>query len=118
MVLHCLTKYVNGHNNVVMGVLILSYPDINTVRATGKASIPPKCDRRHRLTIRVFLRAERAKTMALWMEMHRLNALTVAHELQSLEDNWERVDGVVYPGLPGRGHTEQSRRKQASVEVA
>ncbi|KAF5324381.1 hypothetical protein D9619_011160 [Psilocybe cf. subviscida] len=110
VVLHSLTKYVDGHSNVVMGALILPEPTSSNQpeladklrflqNAMGAVPSPFDC----------FLAQRGAKTLALRMKTHGLNALAVARVLQSLVDNREGVDEVVYPGLPGR--TEESRRK-------
>ncbi|KAF5324200.1 hypothetical protein D9619_011156 [Psilocybe cf. subviscida] len=110
VVLHSLTKYVNGHSDVVMGALILPEPTSSNQpeladklrflqNAMGAVPSPFDC----------FLAQRGAKTLALRMKTHGLNALAVARTLQSLADSGEGVDEVVYPGLPGR--TEESRRK-------
>lgn len=102
IVLHSLTKYINGHSDVVMGALI--FPESNTEvaerlrflqNAIGAVPSPYDC----------WLAQRGAKTLHLRMKQHGLNALAVARALESAEG----VEEVIYPGLPGK--TETSRRK-------
>jgi cystathionine gamma-lyase len=102
MVLHSLTKYINGHSDVVMGALIL--PEYNSAltdklrflqNATG--AVPSAYD--------CWLAQRGAKTLHLRMKQHGLNALAVARALESSEG----VEEVIYPGLPGK--TAASKRK-------
>ncbi|KAF5324383.1 hypothetical protein D9619_011164 [Psilocybe cf. subviscida] len=96
--------------DVVMGALILPEPTSSNQlehaanlrflqNAMGAVPSPFDC----------FLAQRSAKTLALRVKTHGLSALAVARTLQSLGDNGEGVDEVVYPGLPGC--TEESRRK-------
>jgi len=102
IVLHSLTKYINGHSDVVMGALIL--PESHSI-LTDKlrflqnaiGAVPSAYDS--------WLAQRGAKTLHLRMKQHGLNALAVAKALESAEG----VEEVIYPGLPGK--TEASRRK-------
>ncbi|KAJ2927801.1 hypothetical protein H1R20_g9290, partial [Candolleomyces eurysporus] len=85
VVLHSLTKYVNGHSDVVMGALILppssSSPRLKAFKdklrflqnATGAIPSPYDC----------WLAQRGAKTLGLRMRQHGLNALKVAKILRS-----------------------------------
>lgn len=92
IVLHSLTKYVNGHSDVVMGALIL--PEHRTAfadkirflqNAIGAVPSPYDC----------WLAQRGAKTLHLRMKAHGTNALAVA---QALERS-PLVEQVIYPGL-------------------
>jgi cystathionine gamma-lyase len=100
--MHSLTKYINGHSDVVMGALIL--PEYNGAFAdklrflqNAIGAVPSAYD--------CWLAQRGAKTLHLRMKQHGLNALAVARALESAEG----VEEVIYPGLPGK--TEASRRK-------
>ncbi|KAF8960464.1 Cys/Met metabolism PLP-dependent enzyme-domain-containing protein [Flammula alnicola] len=102
VVLHSLTKYVNGHSDVVMGALILPAAQAALAdklrflqNAIGAVPSPYDC----------WLAQRGAKTLHLRMKQHGRNALVVARALQDADG----VEEVIYPGLPGK--TEYSRKK-------
>ncbi|KAF8157247.1 Cys/Met metabolism PLP-dependent enzyme-domain-containing protein [Crassisporium funariophilum] len=102
IVLHSLTKYINGHSDVVMGALIL--PTHHALLAdklrflqNAIGAVPSAYD--------CWLAQRGAKTLHLRMKQHGLNALAVARALEGSDG----VEEVIYPGLPG--NTEASRRK-------
>jgi len=102
IVMHSLTKYINGHSDVVMGALIL--PEYNGALAdklrflqNAIGAVPSAYD--------CWLAQRGAKTLHLRMKQHGLNALAVARALESAEG----VEEVIYPGLPGK--TEASSRR-------
>lgn len=100
-VVHSMTKYINGHSDVVMGALIV--PSASThpraaafaerVRflqnATGAVPSPHDCWLAHR----------GAKTLHLRMQAHGRNALKVAAYLESIAGPQSAVESVTYPGL-------------------
>ncbi|KAJ3521956.1 hypothetical protein NMY22_g12095 [Coprinellus aureogranulatus] len=112
LVLHSLTKYVNGHSDVVMGAVIVPSPEAHPANenevgvyslerqakavkfyeklrflqnATGAIPSPYDC----------WLAQRGAKTLALRMKAHGVNALKVAKAL----DAHPLVQSVIYPGL-------------------
>jgi cystathionine gamma-lyase len=92
VVLHSLTKYVNGHSDVVMGALILPPHHAALAEnlrflqnAIGAVPSPYDC----------WLAQRGIKTLHLRMKTHGLNALAVAKLLQSSP----HVEDVIYPGL-------------------
>lgn len=93
VVLHSLSKYINGHSDVVGGALIvkqgLEESVGNGFRFLQNASggIPSPFD--------TYLSARGAKTLPLRALKHGLNALHIAHRLSS--DS--RIESVAYPGL-------------------
>lgn len=91
MVIHSITKYINGHSDVVMGAVITDNDDIQQhlffqQLAVGAVPSPFDC----------FLVNRGLKTLHVRMRAHYENALAVA---QYLENN-ERVERVLYPALP------------------
>ena len=93
IVCHSVTKYINGHSDVVMGALVL--PARHAALAeklrflqNAIGSIPSPFDS--------WLAQRGLKTLHLRMKAHGVNALAVAKALQS--SPW--VEDVIYPGLP------------------
>jgi cystathionine gamma-synthase len=89
IVIHSVTKYLAGHNDVMAGVVIGSYDDITPLRkaqATLGAIVDPHA---------AYLILRGLKTLALRMERHNANGWAVA---RFLEDH-PRVRKVWYPGL-------------------
>lgn len=90
VVMHSLTKYINGHSDVVMGCLMLNdealYGRLKFLQnAIGAVPAPLDC----------FLTLRGIKTLALRMERHASNALKVASWLETHPN----VTRVLYPGL-------------------
>jgi len=84
------TKYINGHTDVVMGSVALNdealYKRIKFLQnAAGAVTSPFDC----------FLANRGAKTLAVRMERHQKNAVAVAKHLEA----HEMVLKVIYPGL-------------------
>lgn len=84
------TKYINGHSDTVMGAVATNneelYKKIKYLQnAAGIVPSPFDC----------FLANRGAKTLAVRMEQHQKNAMTVAKFLES----HEMVVKVIYPGL-------------------
>jgi cystathionine gamma-lyase len=95
IVVHSATKYLNGHSDVIGGVAIVGTdPRLQPVRerlgflqnAVGAIASP----------FDSFLALRGLKTLALRIERHNSNALTLAHWLQAQP----QVARVHYPGLP------------------
>lgn len=98
IVIHSLTKYINGHSDVIMGAAIL--PSSSTLdhdydnlaqqlrflqNAHGAVPSPFDC----------WLAQRGAKTLSVRMKVHGLNALRIASFLTS----HPAVKHVIYPGL-------------------
>ncbi|KIM31543.1 hypothetical protein M408DRAFT_64462 [Serendipita vermifera MAFF 305830] len=102
VVLHSITKYINGHSDVVMGALILPEvsPDskpffsyfLDKLRFLQNAmgNIPSPHD--------AWLAQRGAKTLHLRMRAHGLGALSVAKALERAKERG-LVRDVTYPGL-------------------
>ncbi|KAK6056719.1 Cys/Met metabolism PLP-dependent enzyme [Cooperia oncophora] len=86
IVVHSITKYINGHSDVVMGAVITDNDDIQQhlfFQQLAVGAIPSPFD--------CFLVNRGLKTLHLRMKAHYANALAIA---QYLESN-ERVESVV-----------------------
>lgn len=102
LVLHSTTKYINGHAEVLGGALITNdeviYKDLKFLQnACGFVPSPQDC----------FLISRGLRTLALRMERHSANAMSIA--------NWlvqhPKVSQVFYPGLKHHlGHELASKQ--------
>lgn len=106
IVLHSLTKYVNGHSDVVMGALILPAHHAALTdklrflqNAIGAVPSPYDC----------WLAQRGAKTLHLRMTAHGTNALAVARALQRSP----HVEEVIYPGLATHPRNDLAYRSLA-----
>ncbi|KAJ6635267.1 Cystathionine gamma-lyase [Pseudolycoriella hygida] len=90
-VAYSLTKFMNGHNDVVMGSIATNSQDLYeklklAQNNTGIIPSPFDC----------YMVYRSMKTLALRMEKHSENALTIARYLET----HPRVSKVLHPGLP------------------
>jgi cystathionine beta-lyase/cystathionine gamma-synthase len=99
---HSTTKYINGHSDVVGGIVITDNADIHTAIAfhqNAVGAIPGPQD--------AFLTLRGAKTLAVRMREHVKNAQTVAEWLDARDD----VSDVYYPGLKAHPQYELAQRQ-------
>jgi cystathionine gamma-lyase len=102
VVVHSTTKYLNGHSDAIGGAAVVRH-GADELRekltylqnAVGGVSGP----------FDSFLTLRGIKTLALRMERHCSNALTIARFLES----HPKVARVVYPGLPSHPHHELAK---------
>ena len=90
VVMHSATKYLNGHSDVTAGVLAgprALVDEMLKVRKLAGTVLDPSA---------AYALGRGLKTLAVRMERHNANALTIARWL----DNSRRVHTVYYPGLP------------------
>jgi cystathionine gamma-lyase len=103
LVVHSVTKYLNGHSDVVGGVAVVgeSAELVERLRflqnAVGAVAGP----------FDSFLALRGLKTLALRMERHCANALRIAEWLERRPD----VVRVIYPGLPSHPQHGLARRQ-------
>ncbi|XP_067028412.1 cystathionine gamma-lyase-like [Acropora muricata] len=102
IVMHSVTKYLNGHSDTVMGVICADNDEIcNKLRylqnALGPVPSPFDC----------FLANRGLKTLHLRMRQHETSALAVA---RYLEKN-PRVERVIYPGLESFPQLELAKKQ-------
>ena len=102
LVLYSLTKYMNGHSDVIMGAVTTSNEDVNTrlrflQNALGIVPSPFDC----------YLVNRSLKTLHLRMEGHMKNSLAVARYLEK----HPMVEKVLHPGLPSHPQHELAKRQ-------
>jgi cystathionine beta-lyase/cystathionine gamma-synthase len=103
MVVHSMTKYLNGHSDSMGGAVVLTRPeDAEKIyfiqRSAGAGLAPMDC----------FLTSRGIKTLAIRMLQHNANGITVARHL----DAHPKVRKTFYPGLPTHPQHELARRQQ------
>src|SRR5271154_2509322 len=103
IVVHSMTKYLNGHSDCTGGAAILTRPDdaekiYFVQRSAGAGLAPMDC----------FLVSRGIKTLAVRMDRHNSNGMTVARHL----DAHPKVKKVYYPGLASHPHHEIARKQQ------
>ena len=103
LVMHSATKYLNGHSDMIGGVLVVGHDralaeQIDFLQnAVGAVQGP----------FDAFLAMRGLKTLHLRMERHCENALAIADFLEA----HPRVDRVIYPGLPSHPQHELAKRQ-------
>jgi len=103
IVFHSTTKYINGHSDVVGGILVTKEQTLgeelawwaNCIGITGSA-------------FDSFLALRGLKTLPLRMKQHQINANQVAKFLKS----HSAVNAVYYPGFPDHPGHEIAKRQQ------
>src|SRR5271154_2560032 len=103
IVVHSMTKYLNGHSDCTGGAVILTRPeDAEKIyfiqRSAGAGLAPMDC----------FLVSRGVKTLAVRMDRHNENGMAVAKYLEA----HSKVNPVVYPGLPSHPQHEIAKRQQ------
>ena len=103
IVIHSMTKYLNGHSDATGGAIVLTRPEdaekaYFIQRSAGAGLAPMDC----------FLVSRGIKTLAIRMLQHNANGITVARHL----DAHPKVRKVFYPGLPTHPQHEIARRQQ------
>ncbi|CAB4394062.1 hypothetical protein RhiirA5_272477 [Rhizophagus irregularis] len=90
IVVHSVTKYINGHSDVVMGVAIMNDEEIyNKIKFLQNAigAIPSSFDS--------WLASRGLKTLHLRMKQHQENAIAIAKFLEKSD----KIEQIIYPGL-------------------
>jgi cystathionine beta-lyase/cystathionine gamma-synthase len=103
-VLHSTTKYLNGHSDMVGGVLVTRRDDLAEQfgfiqNASGAVPGPMDC----------FLALRGTKTLPLRMRQHDANGRAIAKWLSERKD----VQKVYYPGLPSHPQHELAKRQMS-----
>ena len=103
MVMHSATKYLNGHSDIVGGVVVVGDNAALAERvwyilnSTGGIQSP----------FDSFLAMRALKTLPLRMERHCENALKIAHWLEA----HPKIEKVIYPGLASHPQHELAKRQ-------
>eukprot|EP01119_Soliformovum_irregulare_P003820 TRINITY_DN14877_c1_g1_i1.p1 TRINITY_DN14877_c1_g1~~TRINITY_DN14877_c1_g1_i1.p1 ORF type:complete len:393 (-),score=114.86 TRINITY_DN14877_c1_g1_i1:62-1240(-) len=104
IVVHSVTKYMNGHSDVVGGIAVMNSEDLyNKLKFAQKSigSVPSPFD--------CFLVMRGLKTLHVRMREHQKNAFAVARLLESSP----KVEKVLYPGLPSHPQHELAKKQQS-----
>ncbi|PWN25780.1 hypothetical protein BDZ90DRAFT_233788 [Jaminaea rosea] len=91
VVMHSLTKYLNGHSDVLMGAAVTSSDDLAThlrLHQAALGAVPSPFD--------CWLAMRGIKTLGVRMREHGRNALKLAKWMQA----HPYIKDVIYPGLP------------------
>lgn len=104
IVLHSTTKYLNGHSDMVGGLVVTGRDDIAEQlgflqNASGAVPGPMDC----------WLALRGTKTLALRMRQHDANGRCIAEWLQ----HHPMVKKIYYPGLPSHPQHELARRQMS-----
>ncbi|EAT44603.1 AAEL004059-PB [Aedes aegypti] len=102
IVMYSLTKYMNGHSDVIMGAAIMNdealYEQLKFLQnAAGIVPSPFDC----------YLVNRSLKTLALRMERHKSNSLAIAKFLEK----HPKVERVLHPGLPSHPQHELAKKQ-------
>jgi cystathionine beta-lyase/cystathionine gamma-synthase len=103
IVVHSMTKYLNGHSDCTGGAVVLTRPDdaekiYFIQRSAGAGLAPMDC----------FLTSRGIKTLAVRMQRHNANGIVVAEFLASQP----KVKRVIYPGLDSHPQHQLAERQQ------
>jgi cystathionine gamma-lyase len=104
VVIHSVTKYMNGHSDVVGGVLVTNdsalYQELKYLQnAVGAVPGPQDC----------FLVLRGLKTLHVRMREHERNAIEIARFLEK----HPKVEKVIYPGLSTHPQHELAKRQMS-----
>ena len=102
IVVHSITKYINGHSDVVGGVVCTNNEELYTkfkFLQNGLGAILSPFDS--------YMALRGLKTLALRMEQHYKNAQTIAEFLEAHPN----VEKVYYPGLPSHPQHEIAKKQ-------
>ncbi len=102
IVMHSVTKYINGHSDVVMGALALNDPELNERLAfiqNSCGAVPGPQDS--------FLTLRGIKTLHLRMQRHSENGRVIAEYLKA----HPKVDKVYWPGFEDHPNHEVAKRQ-------
>jgi cystathionine gamma-lyase len=103
LVMHSITKYINGHSDVVGGIVVTNDDEIyKKLRflQNGMGAVPSPFD--------CFMAMRGIKTLHVRMQQHERNAISVAKFLEASD----KVAKVSYPGLPSHPNHEIAKRQQ------
>jgi len=103
IVMHSVTKYINGHSDVVGGILVTNNEELfNKLKflqnAIGAVPSPFDC----------FMVMRGIKTLHVRMREHEKNAFAIARFLEK----HSKVEKVHYPGLPSHPQHEIAKKQQ------
>jgi cystathionine gamma-lyase len=102
IVLHSMTKFINGHSDVVGGALMFNSDEIKEKIFFYQNAIGP-CQS----PFDSWLVIRGIKTLAIRMKAHEQNAISIAHFLEE----HPAVERVIYPGLKSHPQHELAKKQ-------
>ena len=104
LVLHSATKYLNGHSDMIGGIVVCGNKELTEPlrflqNAVGAIASP----------FDSFLALRGLKTLGIRMERHSENAIVIAQWL----DRHPKIERVIYPGLPSHPQHYLARRQMS-----
>ncbi|QTF07797.1 PLP-dependent transferase [Brenneria izadpanahii] len=107
IVVHSATKYLNGHSDVIAGLAVVgNNPDLASQLAYLQNAVGGILD-----PFSSFLTLRGIRTLALRIERHSANALTLARWLEQQP----QVEQVYYPGLSSHPQHELAKRQMSAA---
>lgn len=103
IVIHSATKYINGHGDVIAGIVVGKQDFINEVRLVGIKDITGGCIS----PFNAWLILRGLKTLGIRMDRHCANAMKVAKYLEA----HPMVERVYYPGLESHPQHELAKKQ-------
>lgn len=103
IVVHSATKYINGHGDVIAGIVVGKKDYINKVRMVGVKDITGACIS----PFNAWLIIRGLKTLGVRMDRHCDNAMKVAKFLEG----HPMVENVRYPGLESHPQHELAKKQ-------
>jgi methionine-gamma-lyase len=105
VVVHSLTKYINGHGDVIAGALVGTRALMSKLRFVGIKELTGAC----MSPMDAYLILRGLKTLPVRMDRHCANAQRVAEFLEARSE----VARVKFPGLPSHPQYELARRQMS-----
>jgi len=102
IVVHSATKYLNGHSDVINGIVVTKRPDLAEQMAFLQNSVGAISG-----PFDSFLALRGLKTLAVRMQRHCENALQIAHMLE----RHPKIEKVYYPGLDSHPQAALARKQ-------
>ena len=107
IVMHSSTKYLNGHSDVIGGILIANndqiIEDLKFIQmSVGAVPSPFDC----------WLIQRSLKTLSIRMKAHNKNAYEIAHFLKS----YSQISSIYYPGLSNHLNHSVAKKQQLDPE--
>ena len=103
IVMHSITKYLNGHSDVIGGILIAKkqkiIDELKFIQMSiGSVPSPFDC----------WLIQRSLKTLSVRMQQHNKNAYKIAHFLES----FDKIKSIFYPGLVNHPNYDIAKKQQ------
>ena len=104
IVMHSATKYLNGHSDIVAGVVVTDNDDLGERLGYLQNAIGGVCG-----VFDSFMCLRGIKTLGIRMQRHAENAMRIAHWLEA----HPRVEKVRYPGLASHPQHDLARNQMS-----